>query len=184
MKINAPKEKYIFIELNKNDMKKLHLNYEDMDYANEETRIAIYSVLRQAKQSLGQNFELSDTMRVEALPREDGGCFLLFTIGTEIKSYRYTGRISKAVYLFENADNLIDFSVSLKKAENLELSSSLYLDGKRYYLFLKGRLRHSIIMRMNEYAAFVKSENVPVFNKNQCIISENALEVLCGTSAK
>ncbi len=184
MKINAPKEEYIFIELNRSDMEKLHLSYAEMDYSNEETRKAIYSVLREAKLSLGQNFELSDTLKVEALPRDDGGCLLFFTISEKTKKYRFVSNISEIVYRFDNIDALIDLSAAMRNSERLNINSNLILDGKKYYLTLRGRLRHSLIMKMNEYAYPVKREETASFSEKNLVIADNALDVLCGGTAK
>lgn len=180
MKISEPKEKYIFIELNRSDMEKLHLSYDEMDYSNADTRMAIYSVLSEAKASLGQNFDLSDTMKVEALPRDDGGCFLFFTIGSKTKKYRYCGKDSKIVFAFDNIDNLIDFSVSLSDKERNSISSVLYFEKRKYYLLVSGKLCHSMVMKLCEYAHPLKNAEKPFLSWKRCIINENALEILCG----
>lgn len=180
MKISEPKEKYIFIELNRSDMEKLHLSYDEMDYSNADTRMAIYSVLSEAKASLGQNFELSDTMRVEALPREDGGCFLFFTINSKTKRYLYCGKESEMVFAFDNIDNLIDFSTSLSDKERNCISSALYSEKRKYYLLVSGKLHHSIVMKLCEYAYPLKNDEKPILSWKRRIINENALEILCG----
>lgn len=178
MKISAPKEKYIFIELNRNDMEKLHLSYEEMDYKNEETRKAIFSVLREAKMSLGQNFELSDTLKVEALPRDNGGCFLFFTISGKKKRYRCFGKESEIVFGFDNIDFLIDMTASMSTDERKNVSSKLFSDGRKYFLLIKGRLYHSLIMKLCEYGYPLKNDDKPFLSEKKCIIDKNALVIL------
>lgn len=181
MKINAPKEKYIFIELSRKDMEKLNLNYEDMDYSDEETRRAIYSVLSQAKASLNQDFELSDTLRVEALPRDDGGCLLFFTIAQKKRRYRVLSK-SDITYASDKIDALLDFSASMKKDAKTEIKSSLYYFDGCYYLRLRGRLHSSFILKINEFATPVRKSEMPSLNDCRCIIEERALEILGGAS--
>lgn len=181
MKINESKEKYIFVELNKNDMAKLELDYTDMNYADEKTRKTIYSVLDRVKTSLGQNFELSDTVRVEVLPRDDGGCMLFFTIGERPKKYKYCGKTSEMYFLFDSIDSIFDFAnaVGIKKREKLE--SSLYLSNDDYYLKLKGELHRCDIMISNEYSVRIGKKEFYALKDNRCVIEKNALNVLCGS---
>lgn len=184
MKINSNGEKYIFIELNKNDMNRLGLRYCDMDYRDEETRKAIFSVLSQARLSLGQNFELSDTLKVEALPRDDGGCLLFFTIGRKRVRYHVEKKGSRIAFLFGNTDSLLDLSLCGESFEDEKIKSSLFLSDGRYYLFVSGRLHRLLVRRLGEFARVIKTDELPPEGERETVLSENALEILCGGAAK
>lgn len=181
MKINTPGEEYIFIELNKNDMKKLGLSYFDMNYSDEKTRKTIFTVLSQAKSSLGQSFDLSDTKRVEVLPRENGGCLLFFTVGRKKKRFRLSEGGCRLYFEFSSPDSLLDMKLSEKELNTENVRSVLYgCDGK-YYLFLSGNIRSSLLMKISEYAYPVKSEAVLNLKDKKVLIGENALEILCSS---
>ena len=54
MKIEAPEENKIVVRLTADDMTKLHITYEEMDYANIETRRVIWTLLDEARRELGE----------------------------------------------------------------------------------------------------------------------------------
>lgn len=180
MKIHSPKEKYIVIELNRRDMEQLNLCYADMDYSDESTRKAIFSVLSQVKKSLGQNFDLSDTLRVEALPRENGGCLLFFTIGEKQRRYRVLRRTATAVFVFEDVDLLLDSAAELTHNDISGVESRLFCDSGIYYLFLDGKIRRALIEKLSGYAYHMRKSQLPFLSDECCKIRENALEILCG----
>lgn len=178
MKINTPAEKYIFIELSRSDMEKLNLSYSDMDYSDETTRRAIYSVLDRARVSLGQDFNLSDTVKVEALPRDDGGCFLFFTIRNKNPKFRVNKNGS--IYLkADKIDSLFDFCSSLDKSEREKVKASLFLSEGKYYLHIFGTLHSRLIAKAFEYAAPVKNDEFDSLGA-ECIIENIALKILGG----
>ena len=45
MKITPPKDKYIFIELTRDDMEKMNITYDNLDYSNPHTRKIIHHLL-------------------------------------------------------------------------------------------------------------------------------------------
>lgn len=179
MKFKAPEEKMIFIELSRSDMERLGLDYCELDYNDERTRRVIYSVLGQAKYSLGQSFRLSDTRSVEALPRDDGGCFLLFTLREKKKRYRLDEGETEIYCEITTADGLLDLASSLDVRKN-DLISSLFLYDKTYYLRLKGRITRSLLAVITEYAYLIRQSDMPQGDELRCIIDKNALDVLCG----
>lgn len=80
MKIEAPEENKIVVRLTADDMTKLHITYEEMDYANIETRRVIWTLLDEARRELGRDIDPSGRMLIEALPAREGGCVLQFTV--------------------------------------------------------------------------------------------------------
>ena len=183
MKISAPKENYIFIELTGEDMKKLNITYADMDYSNVETRRVIWTLLDEAKHSLGKDFEVSDDLKIEALPSADGGCLLFFTISKKPSCYKIKSKSSVLAYRFESIDDAFDLSLVIPDSEKKRLKSSLYSYSGQYIITLRGKLRHSVLMRFGEFAEpFAQGEKdiVMITEYEKCIIKDNALDVLCG----
>ncbi len=185
MDISVPKENYIFIELTGEDMKNLNITYADMDYSNIETRRVIRTLLDEAKHSLGQEFELSEDMRIEALPSADGGCLLFFSIIRKPTCYKIKSKTSFTAYRFKNIDSVLDLSFALSQRDKTKLKSSLYTDKDEYIMTLIGKLRHSVTMKLCEYAepvAHGESEILKMIEYKTCLIKDNALDRLCFVS--
>lgn len=64
MKIEAPEENKIVVRLTADDMTKLHITYEEMDYANIETRRVIWTLLDEARRELGRDIDPSGRERI------------------------------------------------------------------------------------------------------------------------
>lgn len=178
MNISAPKENYIFIELTGEDMKKLNITYADMDYSNVETRRVIWTLLDEAKHSLGREFEFSDNMKIEALPSLDGGCLLFFNIGKKPNRYKVRGKGSVLAYRFRSLDDAFDLSLVIPESEKSRIKSSLYLCSGEYVMVIDGKLRHSVIAKLSEFAtplAHKEREIAQITEYERCLIKDNAL---------
>lgn len=80
MKIQAPAENRITIELSARDMDALNITYEQMDYSNIETRRVVWTLLDRAGHELKRDIDPSGRMIIEAVPAGRGGCVLKFTL--------------------------------------------------------------------------------------------------------
>lgn len=80
MKILAPAENRITIELSARDMDALNITYEQMDYSNIETRRVVWTLLDRAGHELKRDIDPSGRMIIEAVPAGRGGCILKFTL--------------------------------------------------------------------------------------------------------
>lgn len=181
MNISAPKENYIFIELTGDDMKKLNITYADMDYSNVETRRVIWTLLDEAKHSLGKELEVSDDMRIEALPSLDGGCLLFFMISKKPACYKVKRKGSVLAYRFDSLDDAFDLSLKISEKDKTQIDSSLYLCSNEYVMVVSGKLRHSVIMKLNEFAtplAHGEKEIAKLTEYEECLIRDNALNRL------
>ena len=78
MKIQAPAENRITIELSARDMDALNITYEQMDYSNIETRRVVWTLLDRAGHELKRDIDPSGRMIIEAVPAGRGGCVLKF----------------------------------------------------------------------------------------------------------
>ena len=79
MKIEANGEEKITVTLSHEDMHRLDITYDEMDYSNIETRRVIWTVLDEAKRVLGKPINTDGRLLVQVSPADDGGCLMLFT---------------------------------------------------------------------------------------------------------
>ena len=104
MKILAPAENRITIELSARDMDALNITYEQMDYSNIETRRVVWTLLDRAGHELKRDIDPSGRMIIEAVPAGGGGCILKFTLCADGSRAVRTPSIKKgentAVYEF------------------------------------------------------------------------------------
>ena len=187
MKINAPKENYIFIELTNEDMQKLNITFDNMDYSNVETKRVIWTLLDEAKHSLGRDFDMGENFKVEALPGVDGGCLLFFTLKEKHARYKLSNRDISLTYEFDKIDDCFDLSKSLTNKEKESVKSSLYLIKGKYFLVVTGKIKHALMMKLNEFASCVKSDKnfiLKIQEYEKCLIENNALDVLLGNASK
>lgn len=126
----------IMIELTKDDLINLNITYEEMDYGNIETRRVIWTLLDEARKTLGCDIDPSGRLTVEAIPAPDGGCFLQFTV-PKVHVAKNARSMSENVliYEFNSADDLLQAS---RRILTDDIESELYMssDEKRYRLIV------------------------------------------------
>lgn len=184
MKITPPKDKYIFIELTRDDMEKMNITYDNLDYSNPHTRKIIHHLLNEAKQSLGYPVSLPGKVRVDALPSVEGGCLLFFTVCTNPVKYKLKGKEAELVFSFEKQDYFFDLAMSLSENETKNIKSSLYLHEGKLMLLVSGKIKHSIVAKINEYAFPVKTYGqgkALIKEYGDCIVKGKALEIYRGS---
>ena len=88
MKIEAIGEEKILVALSDKDLNELDITYDEMDYSNIETRRVIWTILDEAKRSLGKPIDTEGKILIEVTPSDDGGCVMCFTTmpATDYKS--------------------------------------------------------------------------------------------------
>ncbi len=143
MRIEAPGENKIVVELTTQDMSDLDITYEDMDYSNIETRRVIWTLLDRAGQALGRDIDPTGRMMIEAIPRKNGGCVMHFTILREEKCRqqipaRPVLRKEETVYTYEftSLDDLMDCAASFLRMRFTPISSALYASDGIFRLVL------------------------------------------------
>jgi len=141
LKIEAPQENKIIVELTDNDMSELGITYDQMDYSNIETRRVIWTLLDRARQTLGRDIDPSGKMLIEALPGPSGGCFIYFTVmesdscGGGAKSLAQVKRENAAAtYEFKSLDALMDCAEAIALSGAGLPKSELYESGGKYRL--------------------------------------------------
>ena len=145
MHMELPENGCLRITLSAEDMRKMGLRFEDMNYGDPATRKAIQSLLEYAAQKL--HFESGAHLLVEALPIEEG-CLLLITTASEHRqtSIRPRRAAGPAVYAIEDENTLFQLADAWKRrfrptADDTpvigELASSLYIveDGYRLIVY-------------------------------------------------
>jgi len=113
--IEAIGENEITVDLTRQDMTELDISYEEMDYANIETRRVIWTLLDKAGQALGRDIDPTGRMMIEAMPKQNGGCVMRFTILREEKPKEQRAQKSLVkreesilTYEFRSVNDLLD----------------------------------------------------------------------------
>ena len=159
MKIEAPQENRIVVELTRADMSELDITYEEMDYSNIETRRVIWTILDRARTVLCRDIDPSEKMLIETVPTEDGGCVLYFTVlgrairlaGTHGGMRMRKDRASFA-YTFRSLSDLTACAARLRSVCQSPLSSDLYRIGETYCLRVQTDLPcRSVRALLSEY---------------------------------
>lgn len=150
LKITSPSEDRIIVDLSNNDMLELDITYENMDYSTIETRRVIWTVLDAAGKFLGRDLDPSRKMIIEAVPKSDGGCVLIFTVlngykGLQSKKPLLKKQPESLLCEFESLDDL--YRCAQGFAANSEVESSLYENNGKYRLILTSPYETSSILR-------------------------------------
>lgn len=140
MKIEANGNEQIKVALSEADMNALDITYEEMDYANIETRRVIWTILDEARQSLGKPIDTDGKLLIEVAPANDGGCVLCFTAmpdGTKAQKRMIMKKDAEPL-LFRAADgdSFLDALGLLKKSGDRLKSYNAYSFGGKYFLIL------------------------------------------------
>ena len=139
MKINSPAENRITVDLTKQDMAELDITYEEMDYSTTETRRVIWTLLDEAGKVLGKEFDPSRRMIIEAIPKNEGGCVLNFTLldgGKRVTAQKHLLKKQTENFIceFDSLDALYRAAESI----NVRCKSCLYEKNGKYRLAIFG----------------------------------------------
>ena len=184
MKIQAPAENRITIELSARDMDALNITYEQMDYSNIETRRVVWTLLDRAGHELKRDIDPSGRMIIEAVPAGRGGCVLKFTLCSDgSRGVRQPPSIKKgdntAVYEFGSLDDVMDAAHALGRSfEN----SGLYESGGVYRLLLGESISDAPEHILSEFSAQINYIAAASHTREhwRCIAEGDALKKLSG----
>ena len=143
MNIEASNENEITVDLTRQDMTELDISYEEMDYANIETRRVIWTLLDKAGQALGRDIDPTGRMMIEAMPRQNGGCVMRFTILREEKREPRAQKSlvkreeSVLTYEFRDVNDLLDCAQRFWQMGFPPMQSSLLAREGCYRLLLR-----------------------------------------------
>lgn len=168
MKIEPIGTDCVKITLNKADMKKMGIEYDQLDYNDDKTRTILLELLDTAQLTTGFD-GLSAKLFVEIFPGENDGCVFYFTILSKTKTVRPTlhtqhiGRLpdfaskiypKPVIFSFDNADTVLTAAAQLFSVCSHRIyKSSLYRMDTQYLLLLFPfeRLDPAVLSLLSEY---------------------------------
>ena len=186
MKIELLADDAIIVELSADDMKKLNITYEEMDYSKIETKRVIWTILSRAGRTLGREINTSGRLLVEAMRRESGGCVLFFSVDREkvtTKTKRYL--VKKSDYIacdFDNVTELINCAERIRFS-GFTVESRLYKNENKYRLFVRTQTTGAGLLKpcLSEFGN-VSGEGALLYAHTaehwQCITDKKAVEKL------
>lgn len=190
MKIEAPEENKIVVRLTADDMMKLHITYEEMDYANIETRRVIWTLLDEARRELGRDIDPSGRMLIEALPAGEGGCVLRFTVLEQeskpqpLRHLTMKKSRTPLVYEFTSAQMLLDAAESVRRLNVLPPESELYRQEHCYRLIVSSAEQSELLeIALSEFGTPCARGELPAaFTREhwQSVCKSRALEQISG----
>lgn len=148
MKIEANGEERITVTLSHEDMHRLDITYDEMDYSNIETRRVIWTVLDEAKRVLGKPINTDGRLLVQVSPADDGGCLMLFTQMPPLESKSKKRLIMKKdcePILFQPFDEncLLESIKKLKDLKNIIKDIELFDFCKNYFMIIHPKIAFS-----------------------------------------
>ena len=186
MNILLEQEGRLKITLNREDLLRFDMTYEQLDYANEPTRRMMEALLRSAGGVTGFDGG-KGRLLIEVFPAPEEGCVIYFTrLGEEAggPSYqrfrlRHVAKTLPTVFRFADSGSLLDAIGSLLDAGKAPAASSLYsLAGDyRLILFPKEEQQRSTRLLLQEYG-----REMPVTRTAMAYIREHGT-LLCEANA-
>ena len=148
MKIEAIGEEKILVALSDKDLTELDITYDEMDYSNIETRRVIWTILDEAKRSLGKSIDTDGRILIEVTPSDDGGCIMCFTTmpGTDYKSKKKLIMKKEAEpILFKALDHnaFLDAIDVLKESADSYRNSEIFSYNKNFYFVIYPKITGS-----------------------------------------
>ena len=182
MDFKKTNEKCVLANLTGEDMTSFGLTYDEIDYCNEKTRCALKDILSKAQSETG--FESCSRLRIDVMPGEPDGCMILFTDIGGFDELDFSDE--QIVFESESFNNIADCAAVLSSLEITVAQSSLYGNENAFRLIVKGADERTISL-ICEYTQLCRSDSISVARTKEamnCLIENNALEVLCGKIAK
>lgn len=180
MKILAPSENRITIELSARDMDALNITYEQMDYSNIETRRVVWTLLDKAGHELKRDIDPSGRMLIEALPAGRGGCVLKFTLCPDAPRSAPTAlkkSENTVVYEFQSIDAAMDAACAVGRCCE---RSGLYESNGVYRLLLENCASDAPEQILGEFGREVTFSACAAHTREhwRCVVSPDAVELL------
>ncbi|MGN0467830.1 MAG: adaptor protein MecA [Acutalibacteraceae bacterium] len=174
----------IFAQVSRDELLQLGLTYEDLDYAEEKTRLALKYILSKAQYAVHDKHSFKSKIRIDVMPCVSDGCVIIFT-DLSSASKEKQDETPTAVFQCESYDSLADCSKVLSSLKLKAEQSSLYKDYDGYCLIV--RAQEKILRIIGEYTDKIFADDTTterIGEFMQCIIENDALEILCGSGTK
>lgn len=159
------------VTLSREDMELYDIEFDMLDYQNSETRRVIWSILDEAKRSLG--FEVArDSLYIQAFRSKCGGCELFVS-----REERKAQKPKPTLFKFADTENLLRGCARLNNCGFSGESFAYLGDGGEFYL--------EILAAEKEYTYLDEiSRRLPhseeFLNEHAKLLCENAVETLAG----
>ncbi len=124
----------MLVELSGKEMEKLHITYETLNDGSEKTQIALKTLL--SKIDAEKRLSKGEKVIVEAMPTEDGGCFLIFTFSYKKKRYKVKRNNASFIFCADNLNDFLDFISTIKKNIQSPYTCTAYELKNNYYLHI------------------------------------------------
>ena len=140
LKIEALGDEKIIVALSNEDMHELDITYDEMDYSNIETRRVIWTILDEARQSLGRAIDTEGRLLIEVTPGENGGCVMYFTAMPQTDREMHKKLVMKKdaeplLFSAENGDAFLDAVNVIKRlGDSIKYYEAYELDGEFFYI--------------------------------------------------
>ena len=169
------------IELSREDMEALSIEYENLDYSNEQTRSALIALLDKSRAEAGFN-PRGAKLFIEVYPTESGGCVLYFTAMRRESHGRSVP--APVVFEFDDVETLISCCTKgFRQYGHRIFKSALFRFEDTYRLVLHPLDYNDMlsVYFFREYARLVgEGEVLAAFTEEHGLplLSENALDTL------
>ncbi len=184
MKISLVSDTITVIELSPEEMTQYDFTFEKSDYSSPHTRRVLWSIIDDAARITGKTVEVSKGLEIDFLPDIKGGGLLIICEGEyeNIKAHKLPH-----ISIFQSSDinRILDFARTASGLLSAD-SSSLFSQngiyrlcihsGKSAFYFLA---KEFCLEDMTSPYGFESTKECW-----QCLIEENALEVLSGTASE
>ncbi|MDR1409295.1 MAG: adaptor protein MecA [Oscillospiraceae bacterium] len=193
MKIEELSEERIVVELSAQDMAELEITFEELDYANIETRRVIWTLLDRAGRELRRDIDPSGRMMIEVIPRGTGGCVLHFTLIGQSKRIvpqkkpprKSTPSTPCLSFAFPSIDPVLDSARAyISFGSPLPEHSALYeKDGEYRLLVTPGGRPRALCAFLQEYGELLPGGVMSAAATREYwreVVAKNALEKLSG----
>lgn len=182
MKCRMLSENGIEVELSRAELQAFDITFENLDYANTETRRVLWTVLDEAGAQLGRPIDLSGRMLIEARPDGDGGCILAFILQSQYKGGEKRKKMlklpQKAVFETDSAESLLRAVAALQE----DIKGDLHLLEGRFRLILspEPQQKENMLAVFGEFGVFREPADRQAAHTNEYwpLVCEDAVGLL------
>ncbi len=184
MKISLVSDTITVIELSPEEMTQYDFTFEKSDYSSPHTRRVLWSIIDDAARITGKTVEVSRGLEIDFLPDVKGGGLLIICEGDEenIKCHKLS---SVSIFQSDDINSIMDFAKCTSILLKADASSLYCLDGT-YRLCVRSGKSAFYFLAKEFCLEDVTSPYCPQSTEEcwQCLIAENALEILGGTASE
>ena len=149
------------VGLNREDLRRLDITYDTMDYSNIETRRVIWTILDSVRKNTGRDIDPSGNLLIEASPDGSDGCILMFTVPVSRADIGTVISKSNSVQIFEfsSSDNLLD---AISAVGNDGIKGRIFTDGRNFRAEIPAEKAAIYRHIIEEFGVFVGNDNLTV----------------------